>query len=219
MTTTSDSPRYEPCRSCRRETKHLLVTVRRVPDPERPHDYVPYEAEYHTYELLECCGCETVTLKYSYGQEATNHVDIHYYPPAISRPIPTWLWNLPPDLASLLREVYAALATDSPRLALMGARAVVDMVAAHQVGDAGTFGKKLDLLEQADLLSRLSREQLAAAFDAGSAAMHRGHKPSAESVGQVLDIVENVIQAVYVLPNTAQAVARSTPPRPKAPKP
>jgi len=103
-------------------------------------------------------------------------------------------------------------------LAVMGARALIDVVIADKIGDVGSFEKKLDMLEERKFVSSLNRVQLAAALDAGSAAIHRGHKPSPETVGQVLDIVENIVEAVYVLPKTAEQVSKETPPRQPSPR-
>ena len=83
---------------------------------------------------------------------------------------------------------------------MMGARTLVDMVILEKVGDVGTFKDKLKALEKAGYVSSQGREVLYAALDLGSAAAHRGHAPTETEVQSVMDIVENMLQAVYVFP-------------------
>jgi hypothetical protein len=103
---------------------------------------------------------------------------------------------------------------------MMGARALLDMVIVEKVGDVGTFADKLKKLESEKYISGKNREVLAAALDIGSAAAHRGHAAKNSQIDAVMDIVENLLQAVYVLPDMAAELKRSTPPRPpRKPKP
>ncbi|RZL03864.1 MAG: DUF4145 domain-containing protein [Rubrivivax sp.] len=116
----------------------------------------------------------------------------------------------------MLEEVYTALHADSRRLAMMGARALIDMVITKTVGDQGTFGKGLDELKKRELISKPDRTIIDAAIDAGSAAMHRGHQPTIDGVNVVIDIVERMIHA-EILEAKAKELAASTPPRKRAP--
>ena len=97
----------------------------------------------------------------------------------------------------------------------------MDMTILDKVGDVGTFGQKLQTLESEGYIGRRNREVLSAALDAGNAAAHRGHEHNVEEVNHVIDIVENLLQAVYVLEHTAATLKKATPPREKAgtPKP
>jgi hypothetical protein len=79
---------------------------------------------------------------------------------------------------------------------------------------------RLKELESQGFVSSKNREILEAALDAGSAAAHRGYAPRLEEVNLIMDIVENMLQAVYVLHDAAQKLKKSTPPRLKRkPKP
>jgi hypothetical protein len=100
----------------------------------------------------------------------------------------------------------------------MGARTLVDMAILDKVGDVGTFEQKLKALEDQGFVSQRNREVLEAALDAGNAAAHRGHGFKAEEVNQVMDIVENLLQAIYVLESAAQKIKSVTPPRKKKTK-
>ena len=100
----------------------------------------------------------------------------------------------------------------------MGARTLVDMAIIDKVGDAGTFAQKLTALEEQGFVSKRNRDVLGAVLDAGNASAHRGHKFKHEEVNQVMDIVENLLQTIYVLEPSAQKLKTATPARSKGAK-
>lgn len=104
---------------------------------------------------------------------------------------------------------------------MMGARAVIDLAVARMLGaDPDNFTAGMNELVAAKRLSDEERALIDAAFDAGSAAMHRGHQPEVDDVNTAIDIVERVVHA-EVLKKKAKALADATPkrkPRPKKPK-
>jgi hypothetical protein len=79
------------------------------------------------------------------------------------------------------------------------------------VGDIGGFGDKLDRLEELGLVGRQDKEILKIAVEAGHAATHRGYAPEAENVNQVMDIVEHLIEAIYVLGGAAKRLKKAVP--------
>ena len=64
----------------------------------------------------------------------------------------------------------------------MGLRSLLDMVANEKVGDRPTFRDKVDALVDAGVITARNRTAVLAAVDAGSAAVHRGHQPTTESL-------------------------------------
>lgn len=210
-----EETRIAPCSSCGRETKHVVLAARETLELVSDNEGQEFPIAKNHFTLLECCGCEAVCLRHDYEYFPESDTTTRYFPPPLSRRRPKWLHALPPELSSLLGELYAALATDGRRLAVMGARALVDMVMESKVGDVGSFVRKLEELEAQGVISRNNREYLAAALNAGSAVAHRGHVPSVEAVDQVMDIVENLLEAVYVLPKAAADLQKETPPRTK----
>jgi hypothetical protein len=123
------------------------------------------------------------------------------------------------EFRSVLDEIYRSLDANNRRLPMMGARTLVDMMIVEKVGDLGTFATGLKALEQSGFVSSKNREVLDAVLDAGSAAAHRGHAAKWENVNTTMDIVENMLHAIYVLPDAAQKLKECTPPRaPRKPK-
>jgi hypothetical protein len=201
------------CNRCGHETKHdVLHEQSTSTDEVLPDDVLVSWVD--TYEMLECRGCEDVRLKHTNLFVSTGEAEVHFYPPAASRRLPVWRLQLPREIRELLEEVYTALHNDSRTLALMGLRTVLDALMLQQVGDKGSFENKLDALGYNGIISLQQSEVLRAALDAGSAAAHRGFKPERDHLNAVIDIVENLLQAVYHLRPLAEELKRATPPRP-----
>ena len=132
----------------------------------------------------------------------------------MSRQLPSWVWDVDDDeIIGLFQEVYAALQADSRRLALMGCRAIVDLIMVAQLGDdKGGFEQKLNMLVEKSLISRPDGEVLGQAIEAGSAAAHRGYRPSPESLELVVSIVEHLARSIQ-LRDAAPELDRTTPKR------
>lgn len=141
----------------------------------------------------------------------------HQSPPRVQRQKPDWFDQLPEPPSSLLAEIYSALTLDLRALPAMGVRAVIDVVCVELVGDTGTFEKKLVLLKEDGYISETERSILSSAIDTGSASAHRGHVPSRDDLATLLDIIEHLLRAQYILPAAAQKMKSNTPPRPARP--
>ena len=209
------------CNACGQHTRHWLVATREWQEIEIEGDENHQPIYLHfTYDFLQCCGCDCVTMRRTSEcpELWRDNTETEYFPPAASRRRPNWETKLPPSAFRLLREVYLALHSDSRRLAMMGARTLVDMAILDKVGDAGNFQQKLQALEEKGFIGQRNREVLEAALDAGNASAHRGHEFKADEVNQVMDIVENLLQAIYVLEPAARKIKTATPPRKKTAK-
>lgn len=203
------------CNNCANETKHYVRFDHRVSNSQEI-DGGRYSVEWGShYNFLECCGCEDVTVRrrdWCSENEPGDYIET-FFPPRVSRRKPPFVDDLPAKYRGLLDEVYAALHVDSRRLALMGARALIDIFIAEKVGDKGTFAAGMKALKESGYISEAHEAVIASAFDAGSAAAHRGYDLSAEETSAVMDIVENLIHHA-VLSGSADLLRRSTPPRP-----
>jgi hypothetical protein len=204
------------CNTCARTNNHTVLAVKNSHGSTYDEGYGDIGWT-NSYELLECGGCESISMRHTYFFEPTEEMEVTIYPPPTSRRPPAWQVNLPSDVQELLREVYSALAAESRSLAMMGARALVDMVLLKNVGDLGSFAEKLAAAEKAGLIGRKNRDILDTALDAGSAAAHRGYRASSFDVAAVMDIVENLLQAIYHLGSLADELKKNTPSRSRKP--
>lgn len=148
------------------------------------------------------------------------------YPAPVTRKKPDWLdllWLNYDDgklvdcdrdkLANLLNEIYAAIDGGQQRLAAMGIRALLEQVMIMEIGDIGGFDKKLKALEGAGFISSIQHRQLGTTLEIGHAAMHRAFAPDREALNTCLDIVENVMSAIYSHRKEAKKLNEAVPPR------
>lgn len=209
---------WSHCNECGHETKHdLLIEI----DRSRSFGDDGYTVEVGSrWTVLQCRGCEDVSLKrFDWCSEDDPHDGPHrptYFPPRVSRRKPAWIAHLdvPRGYVELLDEIYTALHADSRRLAMMGARALIDLVVVNAVGDKGSFANGLEALVSANLISKRDREIVEAAIDAGHASAHRGHQASPDEVNLVIDIVERLLQT-ELLASQARELKSNTPQRPR----
>jgi hypothetical protein len=170
------------------------------------------------YCLIRCAGCDLVHLKHDnwfsedYDHETGPNITTVYYPPAVSRRRPSWLHDpLGPfifgntEIEKLLEEIYSALQSDSRRLAVMGIRALLELVMIQQVGDNGQIGKNVDKFLEQGYVSKINQEvfrfQL---IEAGHAAMHRQYVPERMDIEVLMQITESLIETIYVHPVKAK---------------
>lgn len=66
---------------------------------------------------------------------------------------PMWIYA-PEEIDAVLHEVYEALNAGHYRLAVMGARAVLDIMIVDKVTDVGRFDQKLDALVKNDFITK-----------------------------------------------------------------
>jgi hypothetical protein len=199
------------CNQCGGPTWHALRTSYTANGTEILDDYNS-EPWTDCFDVFQCKGCDSVLVRRSFDFFPTGN-EVSYFPAPISRHQPQWSWGLPDELRSLLREVYSALHANSSRLALMGIRAVIDVVILEKVGDVGSFAEKLAALQSKGFVGERQRDFLNAVLAAGGAAAHRGHAADAQELGYAMDIVENLLQAVYALEGAAEHLREKTPPR------
>jgi hypothetical protein len=207
------------CNRCGRKTLHRLAGT--AVDEGTDWDKYVGDIEWRTiFDMLQCCGCGEAILRRTSSWSEDPDPRVHFYPPPVSRHPPRWVWKIPHGLKSILEEIYHSLDANNLSLPMMGARTLMDMLIVEKVGDSGTFKQKLKKLQDAGFVGAKNVEVLDAALDAGSAAAHRGHAPKPSDVNAVMDIVENLLHAVYVLPGMAQGLKKTTPRRVrKTPKP
>lgn len=178
------------------------------------------------YELLKCQGCDHVVVRHrSWFSEDLDPnsgrpvVDTIFYPPATYRKQPVWLTELlfasdfDDSIQSLVEEIYVALQNDTPRLATMGIRALLETIMIDKVGDKGTFSCNLDAFQEAGFISGSQRDVLEPVLDAGHATIHRGFKPNKKDIGLIMDITESVIESIYINSYRAKGFKEKIPPR------
>jgi len=172
------------------------------------------------YRLLQCPACESVyfqrdsvfsedyvrTRNPITGEEEydMDHRIEHWPSVSVSRrEKPAWAERLTfvdTDLSALMDSVYKALENELDVLAAIAIRTVFDRASELLGIDPGrSFGEKLDDLLALGKIGAEEREILDTLTDAGSAAAHRGWKPTQEELDTMLSSIEGFIHRSFVL--------------------
>lgn len=208
------------CNYCLGERWHTTlykITKEHVEEYDEPGNVYHEICEYC---LAECNGCESISLHTEWWCSGQSEKLISQWPPKMSRRQPKWLADLffteniyNPYKREFLNEIYVSLKNDNLRLAVLGIRALLEQIMVESVEDQGTFGENLAKFEADGYISKAQKEAIAPVIEAGHVSMHRGYKPSKEEVEVIMDVVENVIESIYITKKKASGL--KIPPRVK----
>ena len=143
-----------------------------------------------------------------------------YWPRPEKRTKPAWsviLCKKDEDLESLYDEIYLAINNEMRTLATIGIRTAFER-ASELLGidePDQSFKDKLQALVTKEFIGTADKDALEVLIDAGSAAAHRGWRPSTEEVDDLLSILEAFLHRSFIIPSKAEAVKKSVPARKK----
>lgn len=220
----SDKIKKLYCNNCSCETRHSVLFYKRKDEvDEEQNQIIWYEED--NYYFSECMGCENITLyiETKFSGMGDDFVATQF-PPKIIRKEPKWLFKIdgegivfePSSKVELFREIYIALKNNMPRLAIMGVRALLEVVMIESIGDQGTFMKNLTKLKADGYISGYQHDAINKVIDAGHASMHRSYKASISEIFSIMDITENIIESIYI--NKLNITKINPTPRVKTPK-
>lgn len=214
------------CNTCLSQTNHWI----RASYFERHEDEDHCVWGSNNFQILQCCGCEEVKFRRSeqfsewedYETNARGEtvpvlpIKQTYFPPAKWRMTPRWMHLLfvkDEVLHRIHEEVYTAIQANSLFLAGAGSRALIDRILIYTVGDEGTFRGRLESLAKKGFIAEKDVETIETALEAGHASAHRGWIPTREAIETVMNIIENLIERVYVLSDSAKSLRPQIPSR------
>lgn len=210
------------CNKCGREQQHIVTAS---------HDRSSAESGVEitrTAEILECGGCGYTILRrrvhFSEFQYQPGDLDLdpEYVPGPNLRQEPVWLASLDPNMRDAFSETVRAFNCQMPYLAAVGVRTVLDMILVSTVGDCGSFEAKLRQLESQSHVTSSEKQKLDVLAEVGNAAAHRGFRANIEDLGITIDILERVVQKLYIDPGKdkelsdhAKRISAAVPPKPR----
>lgn len=185
--------------------------------------------------ILKCSGCQTMyALSEEWFSEDWNYrfdpttgqhepyipSKIVYWPEAPKRALPDWaidLEALDTDLSRIFDEVHAALNAELFILTAIGVRTAFDRASEILGIDANErFENKLRDLAQKNHISLHEKTALEVLVEAGSAAAHRGWRPNANQIDQLMLILESFLHRCFITSDAAAKLAASVPKRQKS---
>ena len=214
------------CQNCKNRTKHkVLISVNEVGTEEMEYDDVYHWA--NDYEIIQCLGCESI----SFRSEHSNSEDVDYRDgPYFSEKIypkrnnETWniksFYNVPPNLTRIYRETIDCFNADCLTLCGAGTRALVeglckengisDGFIEYTKADGTKESKKSDNLQgkinglsQQGKLTKQNADILHEHRFLGNTSIHELSMPSKEELSLAIEIIENVFDTLYEIPEKA----------------
>lgn len=208
------------CSGCHKDTWHELLFEKNYRD-DSPESYDHCSRSIVT----ECCGCEQPHYFWSSWIENNDNSGIEsfdewVFPPKNLHQPPSWYINFAlstvfdesgdtKHVSDLLREVHSALEKNCPRLGIMGVRALFEHIMISKVGDNGSFKKNLNRFRSDGYISILQCESIEHILEAGHAAIHRSHEPNKGELIAALQIVEGLIESIYINPDKSKWVSKN----------
>lgn len=205
------------CSNCGSETRsHRIIYEHK----ESIADEFQYYGESH-HQLLQCMGCKAV--RYRRFEMNKCHVDQftgqpepfqeEIFPQPLQRRRSNFVGQpntslIPPDVLKMYEETLAALNASAFTLAGGGLRATVEAICLTQSIGSGSLEKKINSLAHKQLLTSSQAELLHEERYIGNAALHEMTTPAVEDIEDGLQIVEGLINTIYILPEKARRLKK-----------
>jgi Domain of unknown function (DUF4145) len=197
------------CRSCSTKTRHeVLHEVVQETNEEWCH-------EADTWQLVRCLGCHTISFRhrkddfddYEEDHEGTvRHViDINVYPSVVAnhRGLQA-TYYLPPLIRKVYGQTVKALSERATVLASIGLRACIEAVCNDLKLSGANLDKRIDQLYKAGHVSNGDKKRLHAIRFLGNDAVHEIKEPQSSELRIALEIVEHLLNTVYILERKAR---------------
>ena len=181
--------------------------------------------DYHydiNYQIVQCQGCRNVSFRkcetnsenvyYDNVEEAVLPYDhIELFPKRVEgHPNLSEKHRLPPKIALIYNETYAALGNGQPVLAGIGLRALVETVCKDKAAKGRNLEQQIDDLVSTGLLTIEGAEILHSLRVMGNAAAHEVFPHPEDDLTAALEVVEHLLNGVYVLPLVAKKLPQRT---------
>ncbi len=172
------------------------------------------------YEIIKCAGCDNISFRigstndedyYELNDEFGDPVDRIFperervYPKRL--PIRKFIKGadcLPAKVLVMYRETYIALAAELKLLVGIGIRALVEAVCLEEQSTRGDLKMKIDDLVVKNVLTKGNADILHKTRFLGNSAAHEIEPPSDAEIDVAFDIVENLLETVYIVPTKAE---------------
>jgi hypothetical protein len=190
------------CGDCRKETNHSILAN---------YDYSGHNEDagiqwWGKYQIVKCRGCGEISFRHIYdSSEDPQETEKRYPDPDARKPMDGYL-SFPRKTRWIYQETLKALSNDTPTLAAIGLRALIESVCKHQKTTARSLEKKINQLVDMGLLTKTQADFLHQHRFMGNEAAHEIEAPDSDDLDAALDIAETVLKTIYVLPKKADKI-------------
>lgn len=172
------------------------------------------------YETLSCLGCEEISFRivssdsdsiFEMEDGTWEHSEIEkIYPQrVVGRSLMSDLYSLPLNVRNIYVETHSALCSNLSILSAVGIRALVESVCKEEHASGKDLKEKIDNLATQGLLTSKNASVLHQTRFLGNRAAHEMQIPKDKELSIAFDIIENLLEMVYIIPNKAESLKRS----------
>lgn len=206
---------FIPCDQCANETYHKVVMSVDVDGRARDWDYY-YK---NNFQIVQCLGCKTFSFRSLHSNSddfiSDNNGNLQYaetenlFPSRVAgRKKLNRIYLLPPIIANVYEETHSALCNKLPILAGIGIRALIETVCKEKAASGRNLEQRIDALVTMGVLTREGADILHSLRILGNEAAHEVKPHSESTLGTAMDVVEHLLQGVYIMPKVAANLPR-----------
>ncbi|MEO4109615.1 DUF4145 domain-containing protein [Acinetobacter pittii] len=196
------------CLDCKRETNHHVIATK-LHAPFSPHEY--YDGK--EYSIIQCLGCDQFSfLKIYHDYETRYPIDwdedefdhvrtyTNFYPDA-SEVLYKYKRSLPLNLYTIYAETKVAFTQNLDIFTAIGIRSIIECICNDKKVTGRNLEKKISNLKNLGDISKRDVDLLHSLRFLGNDAVHELIKPDRNDIKVAFNIIEHLIQAIYLMPN------------------
>ncbi len=199
------------CRKCKQVTRHSLLNHAEVKEWWEEIG----EGQSFDYFTLQCLGCETVCLleEYFYSEDmdpftGKQEPRTTLYPsPFVKRVKVEKSYHLPDVVNKVYLECVKALNSELLILGAIAIRVVIEAICRDKKIKGANLKQKIDTLVDKGFMTKDGAKLLHLTRIVGNFSAHEMKKHKFEDLEVCLDIVETVLQNIYILPTEAKKMS------------
>lgn len=205
-----------PCRMCDLKSNHIVLKSVEDHWSEDKYEIQGWEK----IEIVKCQGCDQLSVRSTsshsedyFSDDVTGELIYpeheQLYPNRIEgRKHLNDVHYLPFGIQSIYTETHGALCSKFKILAGAGIRAIIESICNEENAQGINLEKKIDDLSTKGTLTQQEAETLHSTRILGNRAVHEIVAPTNEELDVAMDIVENLIKTVYIIPKKAQKLKK-----------
>ena len=215
---TQNEERWLDCAQCDGSTSHKVLVSANTSEIDGP-DQIHYNEQ---YEVVQCQGCRTISFRknwqcsedYSVDDQGNFEYDDHQelFPGRVAgRHRLRDSSHLPDEVERIYNETHSALCSRLPVLTGVGIRALIEVVCKDKSAEGRTLERQIDGLVKLGALTKDGADILHSLRIMGNQAAHEVKPHSEQDLSTAFDVVEHLLQGVYLLPLKARKLPKRNP--------
>ena len=204
-----------PCMKCTGKTTHKVLASVDIRGEETDGDWSLQWCD--DYQIVECSGCKSKSFRnvssnsedyYQISETEWEHGELeNIYPSRIEgrKTLENEEHYLPNKVRAIYKETIQALSNNSPILAGIGLRALIETICKEKNAEGRNLFLKIDDLVAKQILTPAGSTILHKIRTLGNDAAHEVKPHSEKQLGLAMDVVEHILNDVYILPSKVES--------------